>query len=99
VSERGLRSVGSDLYGAAQHAQHLQPEEALPSDDRLLDRVRSELFRDPTVPKGQINVSVEAGTVVLRGHVADDATKDAVERRARSITGVQSVENRINAGV
>ena len=67
-----------------------------PADDRLLDRVRSELFRDPTIPKGQINLSVEDGTLVLRGHVDTDSLKQTVETRARTIAGVEEVDNRLN---
>jgi len=95
-TERGLRAAESELYGASQKLQHLQPEDPHPSDDRLLDRVKTELFGDPSVPKGQINVSVQDGTVVLRGYVADEPLKSMVERRARSISGVQQVDNRLN---
>ena len=30
-------------------------------------RVESELFRDPSVPKGRLNINAEHGVVVLRG--------------------------------
>src|SRR5438309_7958373 len=91
-TERGLRSVQSELHGAAQRLQHLQPEEA-DASYRLVDRVQSELFRDPSIPKGQLNVSVEEGTVVLRGHVESDSLKSMIERRARGIAGAQQVDN------
>ena len=95
-SERAIRAAESELHGAAQKLQHLRPEDMHPADDRLLDRVRSELFRDPTIPKGQINLSVEDGTLVLRGHVDTDSLKQTVETRARTIAGVEEVDNRLN---
>ncbi|HKR97985.1 MAG TPA: BON domain-containing protein [Candidatus Dormibacteraeota bacterium] len=95
-TQRGVRRAESELYGATQKLQHLQPEDEFPSDDRLLDRVQTELFRDPGVPKGQINISVEDGTVVLRGHVSDDSLRSMVERRAQGIAGVRQVDNRLN---
>jgi osmotically-inducible protein OsmY len=95
-TERGLRSAQSELYGASQKLQHLRPEDAHPSDERLLDRVQTELYRDPAIPKGQINLSIEQGAVVLRGHVADDSLRSMIERRARGIAGVQQVDNQLN---
>jgi osmotically-inducible protein OsmY len=95
---RGMRAAESELYGATQKMRHLQPEERQVSDERLLDRVQSELFRDPSIPKGQINVNIEDGVVFLRGHVQDAAVSGDVERRARGISGVDRVENLIHVG-
>jgi osmotically-inducible protein OsmY len=97
VTHRQLRRVESEAYGVTQKVQHLRPEDEHPSEQRLLARVRSEVFRDPSVPKGQLNVSVdERGTVVLRGHTSDEATRRAIEHRTRSVAGVEHVENLIN---
>ena len=40
-----------------------------PDDVTLARQVESELFRDPEVPKGQINVNAENGKIYLRGEV------------------------------
>ena len=75
------------------------PEDRLraghPDDATLVDRVKSEIFRDPDVPKGQINVNAEYGRVILRGEVdSEDMIRDLVER-ARQVDGVEDVENQL----
>jgi osmotically-inducible protein OsmY len=92
---------GSQLAGSAaaqaealkQKATHLQEEPKQPPDDVTLARkVETEIFRDPDVPKGQINVNAENGTVYLRGEVEQQLISD-LEERARKVQGVQGVEN------
>jgi osmotically-inducible protein OsmY len=56
-------------------------------------KVESELFRDPSVPKGSININVEQGVVVLRGEVPDPELAERLEHEARAIPGVWEVEN------
>ena len=51
------------------------------------------VFRDPALPKGAVNLNVEAGRVVLRGEVADPALVEELERRVRDVVGVREVEN------
>jgi osmotically-inducible protein OsmY len=67
--------------------------EAMPNDAALANKVESELFSDPEVPKGQINVNVELGTVVLRGELASQEEIDQIEARVRRIPGVWEVRN------
>jgi osmotically-inducible protein OsmY len=64
-----------------------------PDDVTLAHMVESELFRDEQVPKGQINVNAENGKVYLRGEVGRQEMIRDLEERARSIHGVQEVEN------
>ena len=64
-----------------------------PDDVTLAHMVESELFRDEHVPKGQINVNAENGKVYLRGEVGEQKMIRDLEERARSIHGVQEVEN------
>ena len=65
-----------------------------PIDDvTIRDRAETELFRDPSVPKGTINLSVERGILVLRGEVPDDEMRARLAREAASIDGVWSVRN------
>ena len=65
-----------------------------PIDDvTVRDRAETELFRDASVPKGQINLSVERGILVLRGEVPDEAMRDRLVRQAEGIEGVWSVKS------
>lgn len=64
-----------------------------PDDALLTDRVETELFRPEGVPKGDINVNVEFGKVVLRGQVESQEMIDDLVLRALEIDGVNDVEN------
>jgi osmotically-inducible protein OsmY len=64
-----------------------------PDDVTLAHMVESELFRDEQVPKGQINVNAENGKIYLRGEVGEQEMIRVLEDRARSIQGVEDVEN------
>jgi osmotically-inducible protein OsmY len=64
-----------------------------PDDVTLARQVESELFRDEGVPKGQINVNAENGRIYLRGEVGDQELIRDLEERARSVQGVDDVEN------
>ena len=63
-----------------------------PDDATLRDRVESELFRDPDVPKGQMNIDAAAGVVTLRGTVDAGLVEDLAER-VGAVEGVVRVEN------
>jgi len=65
----------------------------MPNDAALAGKVETELFRNPDVPKGAINVNAEQGIVVLRGEVPDAAMREHLEHAARKIPGVWEVEN------
>jgi osmotically-inducible protein OsmY len=62
-------------------------------DAAIAHRVETELFRSDDVPKGQINVNVEYGKVVLRGEVGSREMIDDLVRRTFEIEGVTDVEN------
>ena len=61
-------------------------------DLTILDRVESEVFRDPAIPKGDINVMVVEGKAVLRGQV-EEPQIGAIEAAVRKVVGVKEVEN------
>jgi len=66
-----------------------------PNDATLAHKVESEVFRDPTLPKGRMNINAENGVVVLRG-VAD--SRDQIERITAStlaVDGVREVQSRL----
>jgi len=103
ATRRTARAVGRAGHGAAaeiegrtqamRHAVHSEPR-PVANEETLADRVRSELFRDASVPKGSINLNVEREcVVVLRGQVPQAAMIGELERRVRAIPGVRDVEN------
>jgi BON domain len=59
----------------------------------LLDRVESELFTDPTIPHGAMNLEAEGTTVVLRGQLQSEEQIDRIETAVRRIPGVGNVKN------
>jgi osmotically-inducible protein OsmY len=93
-AERAERAVAGEASGLAAKATHLREEEKpQPDDVTLAHKVESELFRDESVPKGQINVNAENGKIVLRGEVERPELIADLEERARAIHGVHDVEN------
>jgi len=91
---RAGRAVTSEAYGVAKKATHLREQEKpQPNDATLTNKVESEIFRDPQVPKGQISVNAERGVEYLRGEVESPDLIQELERAARKVQGVQDVEN------
>jgi osmotically-inducible protein OsmY len=92
---RAGQHVASDVYGAKQRLAHARPEEkegAL-NDPALARKVETEIFRDPDVPKGNINVQAHDGIVELRGEVPRPELIDELVKRTRQIPEVRDVEN------
>jgi len=77
--------------GLVQKAKHLSAKERLedPNDATLARKVETEIFRDPDVPKGRIDVNAEDGVVILRGEVANPTLIKDLEERTRSVQGVK----------
>jgi osmotically-inducible protein OsmY len=94
AAARTGRAVGAEVYGVAQKATHLREEPKADLDDNTLRaKVETELFRDPDVPKGQINVNAQNGVIQLRGEVDSPELIDELVERARKIQGVKDVES------
>jgi BON domain len=85
----------ADAAGTARRAAHaIRPPADVDLDDAtLVDKVESIVFRDHSVPKGQINVNAENGVVFLRGQVERAELVDTLEARVRKVRGVKGVEN------
>ena len=64
-----------------------------PDDASLVDKVRSEIFRDVDIPSAQININAEHGKVVLRGEVEQPELIEQLVERTRNVHGVREVEN------
>jgi hypothetical protein len=78
------------LTHAIAHRHHDTPEL---DDVTLVRKVESELYRDRTIPKGQISINADRGIVVLRGELDDSQQIRHIENAARKIFGVRDVEN------
>jgi osmotically-inducible protein OsmY len=75
-------------------AHRLSNEPTAELDDaELAHKVESILFRDPSAPKGKININAESGRVFLRGQVDGHELVLELERAVRQIPGVRDVEN------
>jgi osmotically-inducible protein OsmY len=85
-----LNAFAGRARGAAERATH--PKEQ-PDDVTLVRKVESELFRDAEVPKGKININAENGKIVLRGEADSPGMIDDLAKKAKSVQGVQDVEN------
>lgn len=100
VLRRGWRRAGQRVRSLGSTAEGLLEARAEggrrvgPTDDvTLRDRAETSLFRDPSVPKGSINLSVERGVLVLRGEVPTEAMRDRLVHEAMAIDGIWSVRN------
>ena len=87
------RTVASEAYGVTQKVTHLREEEKDYDDVTLAQKVQSEIFRDPNVPKGKIDINAQEGVIVLRGEVESSDLIDELVDRTRKIQGVREVEN------
>ncbi|MBD0330805.1 MAG: BON domain-containing protein [Thermoleophilia bacterium] len=91
--EQAARGVTATAYGVKQQVAHRQEEHKDLNDPALAAKVETIIFRDPDVPKGQINVNVQDGIVQLRGEVPSPEMVDELVEQARSVEGVRDVEN------
>jgi osmotically-inducible protein OsmY len=90
---RAGRGVAAEAYGVSQKVQHLREEPKDFDDATLADKIRSEVFRDQDIPKGNINVNVQDGVVQLRGEVPQSELIDDLVAQTRKVQGVRDVEN------
>jgi hypothetical protein len=98
-AERAGRQAASAVHGAGMKVAHAKEEpKAQPNDAALVQKVQSEVFRDPAIPKGQINVNAENGVVYLRGRVDSPDLMAQFERAVRDVQGVRDVENLMHLG-
>jgi osmotically-inducible protein OsmY len=67
------------------------------NDPALKDKVESIIFRPDGSPKGSVSVSVENGVVILRGTVRDESESKSLEKAAKGVSGVKSVDNLLHA--
>ncbi len=98
---RGARRVArlgrwgtAEAYGVKQQVTHLREEpKPEPDDTTLARKVETEIFRDPKIPKGKINVNAADGVVELRGEADTPEMIRDLENQVRKIQGVREVHN------
>lgn len=97
-AQRSVRRASSQAYGMSQKVTHLRPERSADDLDpnALARKVESAIYRHRKVPKGQINVNAEDGTIVLRGQVESNELIAEIEARARGVHGVSDVNNMLH---
>jgi hypothetical protein len=91
--ERQAHYEAGKMVGIAHAITHIARSCDDLDDVGLVHRVESELFRDRTIPKGQISINAERGIVVLRGQLQDQQQIVRIERATRKVAGVRDVEN------
>jgi osmotically-inducible protein OsmY len=93
-TRRLLRYISSEVYGAGQRAGHALVHRRRELDDATLAaKVRSILFRDGGIPKGNTNINAERGWIYLRGELLSPELIQRAARRAARIEGVRGVKN------
>ena len=92
--ERKVEYAASTAQGISQKISNQNGQDKFDlNDETLAQKVESEIFRDPNIPKGKININAENGVVVLRGELDRPDQINALEDKVRSIPGVAGVEN------
>lgn len=88
-----VRGVAAKTSGWTHKVTHLRLAHPNVDDGTLRDRVESELFRDPEVPKGNINLDVAEGRVTLRGQLRRPEQIGDLQARVAAVPGVQAVQS------
>lgn len=92
--ERTGRGLASFVAGKANAVvNRARGPKAGMDDNTLKGKVETEIFRNESIPKGQINVHVVDGVVELRGEVKQPEMKKDIETTARAIPEVREVSN------
>jgi len=93
-AEHAANRVRGDVGGRIAAARSARTADTRPLDDATLtDRVRSTVLRDSSIAKGDLNINVERGIVVLRGEVPDQATRERLVAEVEHVDGVWSVHD------
>ncbi|HEX9269692.1 MAG TPA: BON domain-containing protein [Candidatus Limnocylindria bacterium] len=87
------RKLRSDARGWQERIAHSDGGSGGLDDATLAQRVRSEVFRDRDVPKGQVSLNAENGVVVLRGQLDRPEEITDLEERVARVEGVSGVRN------
>jgi osmotically-inducible protein OsmY len=86
---QGAEQLARKAGDAAKDGAHIL------TDGALTARVKTALLADDAVPGSSIDVDTQGGVVTLTGQVSNPAQAERAVSIARSIEGVQRVENRL----
>ncbi len=89
VSHQGMTPL---QYGSQEQKQPGYPQH---SDSRMAEQIQDTLRKDPSNKFSNISVNVNEGYVTLKGSVANQNDKAALEQRVREMPGVQNVNNQV----
>jgi osmotically-inducible protein OsmY len=96
--KRLIKRTAAQAHARKQKGTHLREEpKPQPDDVTLARKVETEIFRDPGVPQGKIDVDAENGKVVLRGEADSPEMIDELVSKARKVQGVEDVESLLKA--
>ena len=85
--------ASAKAQGVAQKATEGAKRGAKQYDDATLsEKVKTQLYADPQI-KSRVSINVQAGIVQLRGEVDKPADIQKIEQQAKSVEGVNQVEN------
>jgi osmotically-inducible protein OsmY len=99
VRRLGDRAQARARYRAHQAEGELRerfqpgPQHPFPDDRTLEQRIQSEVFGDPDVPKDRLALDVVDGEAVLRGELDSEAEMRALVQRVSEVAGVRRVQN------
>jgi hypothetical protein len=88
------RRLGADGYGLWRKALYAwRPASPAANEPTLADRVMSQVYRDPSIPQGQLNINVEDDVVVVRGELPHQEDIRDLESKIRDVPGVRDVRS------
>jgi hypothetical protein len=87
------RSAAANLNAMGQRMARPREDYIAPNDAALKAKVESELFQDPSIAKGRLNINVENGVVVLRGTADSEDQIERIVTAVKAIAGVRSVSD------
>lgn len=91
--DRTTRLVTATVEGKVEALRHVGPGAPPANDAALVERIETEVFRDPSIPKGAININAENGVVVIRGELPDLETRERLDAAVRRVAGVWDVSD------
>jgi osmotically-inducible protein OsmY len=80
------------LRGLLARATRVGSRPEVTDDATVLQRIRSEAFREAGVSTKEVDVYVEAGVAKLQGSVPESSLADDLVRRVSKVPGVRDVE-------
>jgi hypothetical protein len=92
--DRHIEYSGGRIDRSAQERLQMeQHDNPNPDDNTLRDRIESEVFGDPNVPKGEYNLNVVDGIAELHGQLESQDDIDTLIQMVGAVRDVRAVES------